>query len=507
MAASRTATSTIRPLARLGDDAFDYAAAAHLLSRAGFGGTPDEIRELAALGLDGALDRLLGFEGAPPDLPGGGFDSEIMTPPSPEARREYQRARQRGDEAAVADFRRMRQERQRRDRRQMAEIRRWWIDRLVRTTRPLEEKMTLFWHGHFATGYRAIEDSWHMYRQNVLFREYAFGNFRELTHRVIRDPAMLRYLNNNRNVRSRPNENLARELMELFTLGEGNGYTEADIKEGARALTGYSYDDDDFVFRNRVHDPGSKRILGRSGTFDGDDFVEIIFDQPAAAEFLVLKLYKFFVHDLPGGEIDAERRRVLVALADRFRRSDFDVGALLRAMFASEHFYAASNRGVRIKSPVELVVGTVRSLGTPPRSTRATEDALGAMGQDLLEPPSVKGWPGGRAWINTSTLFVRQNFVLHLLTGRRPREYGWPNDRTPYDPQPLIAPVLELEGEDASAETIASFLMHHALGRPAHPSRIDTIAGFLAERNRPTAPDALIGALCLITGLPEYQLS
>jgi uncharacterized protein (DUF1800 family) len=503
-AAAEPLSDGLRPLR---DEDFDYWKAHHLLARAGFGATPAEVRELADLGLDGAIDRVVRFAGVPAESSGPEFDSDIMRPLTPEEQRAYRAARERGDEDAVAAFRMRRQQNQRADRQQLRAIRRSWLDRLATTTRPLEEKMTLFWHGHFATGYRAIEDSWHMHRQNVLFREHALGNFKQLTHRIIRDPAMLEYLNNDRNIARRPNENLARELMELFTLGEGNGYSEQDIREGARALTGYHFDDDAFVFRARLHDDTPKRILGREGRFDGDDFVDIIFEQPTASEFLVLKLYRAFVHDLPGSEIERPRQSFLRRLAAEFRRSDHDVGALLETIFRSEHFHHPSNRTARIKSPVELFAGTIRTLGTPARDLRSAEDALGAMGQDLFEPPSVRGWPGGRTWINTSTLFVRQSFAVYLLTGRRPRAWGWRDDRTPYDPTRLIAPLLELDPAGADPETVAGYVLHHALGTAPHPDRVRAIAEFIADRGGRLDEGVLTGALCLVASLPEYQLT
>ena len=167
---------------------------------------------------------------------------------------------------------------------------------MISTKRPLEEKLTLFWHGHFATGYRTIENSYHMYLQNMFFRNNAMGNFKDdLVLGIIHDPAMIKYLNNDQNRKQAPNENLARELMELFTLGEGEGYSEDDIKEGARTLTGYNIEDDEFAFRARQHDTGRKRIFGRSGEYDGDDFVNLIFTRRNASIFIIEKLYKFFV--------------------------------------------------------------------------------------------------------------------------------------------------------------------------------------------------------------------
>ncbi|MFK7961640.1 MAG: DUF1800 family protein [Phycisphaerales bacterium] len=495
-----------RPLDTLREDDFDYWKAHHLLGRAGFGGTPAEVRAFADLGLEGAIDRLLQFEDAPDMNDEPGLDADIMRPRSPEENRQYRQARQRGDEAFLTKARMERQSRQRADRRQLQSLRQWWITRLINTRRPLQEKMTLFWHGHFATGHRAIEDSWDLYQQNRLFRQFAFGNFKDLTHRIIRDPAMLKYLNNDRNVRRQPNENLARELMELFTLGEGNGYGESDIKEGARALTGYHFRDDSFVFREAVHDPRDKRILGREGTFDGDDFVDLIFDRPYAAEFLTLKLYRFFVHDLPGDDMRPDQRAYLKQLSSRFRASGYDVGMLLRTMFRSQHFYDPANVSARIKSPVELHVGTIRQLGTPPRSPRTAVEALRGMGQDLFEPPSVRGWPGGRTWINTSTLFLRQNLALHLITGRRPKAYAWPGDRTPYDPTSLLAPLRDATGGSTDANAAATYLLRHTLGTVPHPSRVATITTFFEERGTRLDADVLSGALALITAMPEYQL-
>ncbi|MBT8486560.1 MAG: DUF1800 domain-containing protein, partial [Phycisphaerae bacterium] len=204
--------STLRPLASRD---FDYWKAHHLLVRAGFGGTPEEVRSLAAMGLDDAVDHLVDYRSIPAEpVAADTFDKDIMRPATTQERQAARRARTRGDEAALERFRRDRQRRQQADRRQMRAFQRWWLRRLIETERPLEEKMTLFWHGHFATGYRTIEDSYHMFQQNQLLRAQAVGNFRALTHAIVRDPAMLRYLNNNQNRRRAPNENLARELME-----------------------------------------------------------------------------------------------------------------------------------------------------------------------------------------------------------------------------------------------------------------------------------------------------
>src|SRR5690606_18124445 len=206
--------------------------AQHLLNRAGFGGTPDQVQALASMGLNDAVDYIVNYESiAEEPVPVERWDASIIRPPTDEERERARTARRNNDEATLEQIQRERNRRTAADRRQMAEIQKWWIRRMIETGRPLEEKMTLFWHGHFATSYRTIEDSWHCLLQNQLFRSHATGSFAKLCFGIIRDPAMLEYLDNDENRRRSPNENLARELMELFILGEGNDYTEQDIRE------------------------------------------------------------------------------------------------------------------------------------------------------------------------------------------------------------------------------------------------------------------------------------
>ncbi|MEL7473012.1 MAG: DUF1800 family protein, partial [Planctomycetota bacterium] len=236
------------------DEDFGYEHARHLLWRAGFGGTSDQIQTLAQWGLDRSVDHLLNARGIEfPDDTDSEFRTDIMREPTEAERQAYRAALRARNEDAVARFRLERQRRQRDDRRQMRRLQAWWLERMIETPKPLEEKMTLFWHGHFATSYRTIEHSYHMLRQNRMFRAHALGNFGALLFGIIRDPAMLAYLDNNDSTKAEPNENLARELMELFSLGEGN-YTERDIKEGARALTGYTFRNNEFLFNQRQHD-------------------------------------------------------------------------------------------------------------------------------------------------------------------------------------------------------------------------------------------------------------
>lgn len=501
----RQPTTSLRPIA---PERFGYAEARHLLMRAGFGGTPEQIRTLANMGPEGAVDLLLNDRAtdAYPDPTEAAFSGEVMREPTRAEQEAYRRARELQDEEAIAEFRRRRMMLERNDREQMRSLQRWWLARLIESPRPVQEKMTLFWHGHFATSYRTIENSYHMFQQNLMFRRLALSNFGMLLFGIIRDPAMIRYLNNDRNRKQAPNENLARELMELFSLGEGH-YEEADIKEGARALTGYTYEGNAFVFDERAHDGGTKRILGASGTLDGDDFVKAILARRACSEFIALKLYRFFVR-MPSEDAPEDKavETVVRGLASELLQERYDLKPMLRVLFLSEHFYDPSNRGTQIKSPVELVVGAVRSLGTPVRDLGVLNDALDRMGQQLFFPPNVAGWAGGRTWINTSTLYIRQNVMNFLLTGKTPTGFDPLSNKEVYDPTGLLADLARTEpGAERDRAKVARYLLAFMLGDRVSASRGAALAEFGSGSGRLT-PDVLTGMLTLITAMPEYQL-
>jgi uncharacterized protein (DUF1800 family) len=499
--------SPIRPAA------FAYTQARHLLWRAGFGGTPEQIQTLVSWGPEKAVDYILDFDKVPWEEPGERlFDPDIMRPPTEEERRALAEARRRSDEDTLARFRQLRQMAEQEDRRQIREMQKWWLKRMIETPRPLEEKMTLFWHGHFATSNRTIENSYHMYMQNQLFRRHAVGNFGDLLFGIIRDPAMLAYLDNNNSRRTRPNENLAREIMELFALGIGN-YTERDIKEGARALTGYTFEDDRFVFQRNNHDTGTKTILGTTGAIDGDGFVRVILAQRACADFISRKLYHYFAAELPSVEsaprvedLPSPAREAVRALSSTMLASRYQIKPVLRRLFLSEHFYSPGLLNEQVKSPVELVVGAIRSLNCPARDLGVLNDALDLMGQSLFFPPSVKGWAGGRSWINTSTLFVRQNILAFLLTGKRPRGYDATADTQRYDPTPLLAELARADAASAGDPAkVVDYLLRLTLGQaPSHAA--DALRAFLASTGNQITRDSLIALLLLITAMPEYQL-
>lgn len=479
---------------------FGYPEAQHLLNRAAFGGTPAQIFAMQQMGPAKAVEFLVEYQDINADsLVEPEADDSIIRPLNNEERMAQRNARKNKNQRVLDQFQANRQLRLREDREQMGELRQWWLGRIIATPRPLEEQFTLLWHGHFASNQRTVRDSYLMLKQNEFFRENGNGSFEDLAHGIIRDPAMLTFLNNDRNNKEKPNENLGRELMELFTLGEGN-YSEQDIKEGARALTGYSYRDNAFVFNKNRHDQERKTILGQTGTWDGDDFVNLLLKHPACPKFIAYKLYKHFVSDLSGG-MTPEAKSVIEQMAKELVRERYRIGPVVQTLLQSEHFYDAQVMGNKIKSPVQLVASTVRVLNAPVRDLGLLSEACGHMGQELFDPPSVAGWDGGRTWINTSTLFVRQNLAAYVLSGKLPYEHGWTAELINYDPGVLIENLTM-----NSAEAVVEHLGTTLLGNQLNPGRRQQLIAYMQQRSDPTSRDALLGLLLLVTALPEYQL-
>ena len=296
----------------------------------------------------------------------------------------------------------------------------WWGGRMLTSRRPLEEKLTLFWHGHFATGAGKVRDARMMHRQNEMLRANAAGNFRDLLLGILTDPAMLVYLDNGENRKDHPNENFGRELLELFTMGVGN-YTERDIREAARAFTGWTNDALEFRFDADNHDFGAKTFLGRTGPFDGEDIIDIILETPVTAEFIAGKLYRFLVRE----ELDPATRR---ELGDTFRGTGYELRPLLRRIFLSRDFYSRASVATQVKSPVQLVVSTYRKLGLTELPTIPDFNRLTAgLGQTLFNPPNVAGWAGGRTWITPALLLQRGNLFRGVLFPDR--DGFWAPDR------------------------------------------------------------------------------
>ena len=298
---------------------------------------------------------------------------------------------------------------QQRNRKQNIEVNLNFLQEMVHGEDQLREKMAFFWHGHFAT--RVVNPKMSAQILNVI-RQNALGNFKDLLFAVSKAPAMLSFLNNQQNKKGHPNENFAREVMELFTMGRGT-YTEEDIREAARAYTGWAYNKDgEFVERKNVHDNGTKTFLGRTGNFSGDDVLHIILEQKATARFITAKLYRFLVNE----NVDEAQ---VQALSDRFYASGYDIGQLLDNIFMSSWFYDKANIGSKIKSPIELIAGIMRIL---PMKIADRENLIvyqKLLGQMLLYPPNVAGWPSGTAWIDSSTLLLRMQ-IPQIWSGLRP---------------------------------------------------------------------------------------
>lgn len=480
-------------------DAFGEAQARRLLWRAGFGGTPAQVSALVEMGPTRAVDLLVSPTSDYDGPKGYTFDAEIMLVDGT-SREEYRRAQRAGDEDTLARLRLARQDQQRQDRQQIRRMQQWWLARAIETPSPLLEKMTLFWHGHFATSYRKTENSWHMLAQNRMFRKHALGNFAQMLFEIVRDPAMIQFLDNHTSRKEQPNENLAREIMELFSLGVGQ-YTEQDIREGARALTGHTFEGNDFVYREAWHDDGPKRVFSSSGRMTGDDFVKAILEQRRCAEFIAWKLYRFFVvNDLPE-DLKLAPRWAVLAIRDLTREilsARYDIKPALRTLFLSEHFYDPALEGSLIKSPVELVVGAIRSLNTPVRELAVLVDAMDRMGQALFHPPSVAGWDGGRSWISTSTMFVRQNTLVYLINGQLPVGRDARADLDVYDAMTIV-------GQHADARTGAERIFRRALGQ-LPKQRVDWLTAHVESLGGAWTPSIANQALALATATPEYQL-
>jgi hypothetical protein len=401
---------------------WNYDFAAHLLERAGFGGTPDEIQDLARMTPAQAVARLVRFEGTdatklPPFEHSGVHDPGLEPfPPSRPAVTDL--AKEKGEALGI----KVKPTGNRRLqpvvdeffywlRASVLETNRvayWWANRMVASPRPLQEKMALFWHGHFASNEAKVRDYRKLLGQLELFQKQGTGNFKDLTVAVAQDPAMLSFLDAGVNVKGASNENFAREIMELFTMGVGN-YTEKDIREAARAFTGWNYVDTKFVVNKDQHDDGEKTFLGKTGHFDGVDVINIIMEQPVTSDFIAGKIYRFFVRQQVSPEFQKQLGKVL-------RDNNYELKPLLERIFLSRDFYSPASVGTQIKSPVELAISTYRKLGQ--KSVPGVPDfnlATGALGQQLFSPPTVAGWAGGQSWITPGLLLERANFVRDVL--------------------------------------------------------------------------------------------
>ena len=456
-----------------------FDEARHLLSRASFAAPPAEVETFSRLTREQAVERLLRV-------------AERVTP-APAWVRESVLAPQQLRAMSVEE----RQAWQRTNVVRGLEMRGWWLQEMTAAPNPLSEKMTLFWHNHFVSSQQKVRQPQYLYRQNLLLREHALGNFGALLHAIARDPAMVIYLDSASNRKGQPNENFAREVMELFTLGEGN-YSERDIKEAARAFTGWSIDPDkgEFLFRPLAHDDGMKTVLGQSGNFDGDAVLDLLLAQPQTAEFIVRKLWREFVSPEPDV---AEVRRI----AGVFRDSRYDIRAALRALLLSDAFYAPRHRAALVKSPVDLVVGTLRQFQFTTGDVAPFALVVAQLGQNLFSPPNVKGWPGGDAWINSTTLLARKQFLERLFRSEAARPPAMMTAALPPAPNPLAAMQQRLQRALSEVHFDSERWLQQAGNEPAQVQR-----QVLAMAPQHALPEGAtrIEVIRRLTQDPVYQL-
>lgn len=479
---------------------WNFATAAHLLGRAGFGATPAEIERAAGQSPKEVVQALVNWEAVTDST-----TNPEWAKPDPERGAKLKAYREStGEERA-----RLQKERNREQRTHLVELQSWWLQRMATGPRPLQEKLTLFWHGHFATSAQKVRDAYLMWRQNDLFRRQGAGSWKTLLREVSRDPAMLIWLDQAQSRPPNPNENYARELMELFALAEGN-YTEQDVTEAARALTGLTLDrlTQEPAYRPRLHDPGTKTVLGKTGKLGLDELLEVIVSQPAADCFITGKLWMFFAGTQPSPELQE-------ALAARFREGGRSFAPFLQAMFLSEEFYAPNVIRQQIKSPVQLVVMACRQLERPLPPAAQCTNALRLLGQELFNPPNVKGWEGGIAWINTNTLLNRHNLALLLVTGENPMAMatrkptsaaGKGLQRVLNRPAGAANPDRLLsEADRTSPEKLLQAVERRFLNGPLKAKERQPLLDYLAAQGALDDQD-LLGLIRLTLCTPEYQL-
>lgn len=388
-------------------------------------------------------------------------------------------------------------------REQLQQLGHTWLRKMATDRAQLREKMTLFWHGHFACH---VKHPFGMQDLNNVMRRHALGNFGALLTAVSRHPTMLEYLNARQNRKQHPNENFARELLELFTLGRGH-YTEDDIKEAARAFTGWNFNQEaQFVFRQRHHDFGEKTFRGKTGNFGGEDIIRMVLEDKQTARFICTKLYHYFVNP----KVDAAHVEMLATV---FHESDYDIGAVMEAMLTADWFYAASNIGVKIKSPIELLAGLMRGFDMDFQAWKKVNQLQQVLGQVLFHPPNVAGWPGGRSWIDSSTLTLRMNIGQLMLFGAGIEAPLWEQYLKPSEKREIrraadyevrmtwkrINQELAQVPEEELAEAIAERLLQ------ADPLKLKL--DLLDENADPSNRTSKIHTLHLrVTALPEYQL-
>ncbi len=481
--------------------AWSLSAAAHLLNRAGFGASPSEIVRTHERGMRRAVAALV--DPVAVTKPGAAFPRPQWANPA-EIAEEFRRGR-RESGGDPDKQRKMFAEKLREQRFWLADLQNCWLQHMLKSPAPLIEKMTLFWHGHFATSQQKVRNSYFMYVQNETFRSHALGRFGPLVKAVSRDPAMIIWLDLRQSDKKKPNENFARELMELFTLGEGL-YTEEDIREVARCFTGYkvrpmtqSFDLDESRF-----DDGEKTVFGRKGVFSGDDIIDLILARRECAEFITRKIWGFFVYEDPPAS-------VVDPLARWWQGTGYDLRVLMSNILSSAEFYSPRALQAQIKSPVQWLVQACRELEMTAVPTVTALRAMRELGQELLLPPNVKGWDGGKTWITTATLLARYNLAADLAKNsesdarsRMLREFAQRRGIQPQDAAPdfaALVPAGVREDPAALVETLA----HRFFPQGLPGTELTAFIEFAAT-NVPLDDRAIASLAHIMMSTPRYQL-
>jgi hypothetical protein len=457
-------------------------SAAHLLRRAAFGGTPEEVARYAAMSPGAAVDSLIRFPQARIDPP-----TDLYSPAS-----QLEQLGPRGLRSlGVMERKDLNKDIRRQEHGSTLSFQVWWLNRMLSSPAPLQEKMALYYHGHYtSTVIRKGISPAMMFDQQQLFRQYALGNLRDLTKAVAQDPAMLKYLDNARNSVSENNENFARELMELFTLGVDH-YSEDDVRNSARAWTGWKVNKitEQASFDPSEHDNGSKTFLGQTGSFNGDDIVNIIFAQPQCAKFFATSLLNNFVYNDPEPEL-------VDSLAAVIRKNDYNLTPVMSTLLRSRVFFSPRAYRALVKSPVEFVVGAYRTLGVD-KVDGTVLPVLRQTGQELFYPPNVAGWPGGANWITSATMIARQNFLKRIANSQTLEQSTWLRSI------PMHATTV--------AQTLSSGILQGDVA-PASMHQIDSyLAGAgssaLAALTIENYDERVSGATFLAMATPAYQLN
>ncbi len=467
----------------------DIALMAHLMRRAGFGASRDELEQRVAQGYEAAVEDLL-------------HPGDANTMPDDVIRRYH---------SEMGEMR------------ELNSAGAYWMYRMVTTDNQLEEKLALFWHGLFATGYSKLNQASALTNQIRTFRNHALGSFRTMLVELSKDPAMIIWLDNHDNHKDDINENYGRELLELFSMGIGN-YTEDDVKECARAFTGWTLGNAEYMstrasrdsiwpysrinwhfnYREHDHDDGEKTFLGHTGNFNGDDIIDIIVQQEATARFISTRLFQFFAAD----EVDEAGEVVIEEMVRSYFQSDFEIRSVLRTLFNSDYFKSEEARFARVKGPVELVVGAVRMAGTYQQPTFGADQLARQsmyMGQGIFQPPSVEGWHEGAEWIDSGALVERVNFVGQELGDPSHPGVKAIIDRLAREGNGLLSPQEQVMG---CADLIGPIELSEATATSIREFANEQGNADLRDGSRTEADDQRIANLLrLLTATREYQLA